>query len=68
MECIDGALASPDSKDRFGQLKKIEDRLRGEAQILFLAHTKFYAHLNASYKGIVINRLGWLDFKQIWRV
>ncbi|OOC61835.1 ABC transporter substrate-binding protein [Paenibacillus ihbetae] len=66
--CIDCALASRDAKERFGHLKKIEDRMREEAQILFLAHTRFYAHLNASYKGIVINRLGWLDFRQIWRV
>lgn len=67
-ESIDSALASTDCKERFRFLDKIEDRLREEAHILFLAHTRFFAHSDASYKGIVINSHGWLDFKSIWRV
>lgn len=67
-ECIDDALASEECKERLNLLANIEERLREEAQVSFLIHSKFQAQLHSSYKGVVINNLGWLDFKQIWRV
>lgn len=66
-ECIDDALASERCEERLSILSNIEERLREEAHVSFLIHTRFFASLHPSYKGVVINNLGWLDFKQIWR-
>ncbi|MGC6586417.1 ABC transporter substrate-binding protein [Paenibacillus sp. Dod16] len=67
-DCVDDALASEWYEERLSLLSHIEERLREEAHVSFLVHTRFYASLDPSYKGVVINNLGWLDFKQIWRV
>ena len=66
-ECIDDALGSERCEERLSILSNIEERLREEVHVSFLIHTRFFASLHPSYKGVVINNLGWLDFKQIWR-
>ncbi|MNW52304.1 Heme-binding protein A precursor [compost metagenome] len=47
-------------------LQQIEYRLRDEAQVLFLLHRKMSTYVHPSIRGLVINNLGWMDFKDIW--
>ncbi|MCM3782653.1 ABC transporter substrate-binding protein [Neobacillus mesonae] len=64
---IDHALACTDPKERMSILEEIERKLREDAHILFLVHSSFKVQSDASFKGVAINSLGWIDFKEIWR-
>jgi len=66
MEQIDTALASNNSKFRRTILNGIEDRLREEAHVLFLLHRKLNTYVHPTVKGVGLNSLGWMDFKDIW--
>ncbi|MNP43061.1 HTH-type transcriptional regulator SgrR [compost metagenome] len=47
-------------------LQQIEYRFHDEAQVLFLLHRKMSTYVHPSIRGLVINNLGWMDFKDIW--
>lgn len=67
IERFDEALACSNASDRMAIYTDIESRLRGEYQVLFLLHNRFYTDYHPSLKGVRINSLGWIDFKHIWR-
>lgn len=67
IERFDEALAFKNSPDRMAIYAEIEGRLRGEYQVLFLLHNRFYTDYHPTLKGVRINSLGWIDFKHIWR-
>lgn len=66
-ERIDHALACRWADERMAILEEIEEYLRREAQVLFLNHSSFQIQSDASFKGVAINSLGWIDFKEIWK-
>ncbi|MNW50333.1 HTH-type transcriptional regulator SgrR [compost metagenome] len=58
--------ASRSEEKRRVLLQQIEYRLHDEAQVLFLLHRKMNTYVHPSVRGLVINNLGWMDFKDIW--
>lgn len=67
MESFDRALASAEPASRKAIYTAIEDRLKEEAQVHFILHMKFHTDYHPSLKGVRINSLGWIDFKDIFR-
>jgi MarR-like DNA-binding transcriptional regulator SgrR of sgrS sRNA len=65
-EQITSALASDNPKLRRTILNDIENRLREESHVLFLLHRKHNTYVHETVKGVGLNRLGWMDFKDIW--
>ncbi|WP_082197974.1 SgrR family transcriptional regulator [Bacillus sp. FJAT-26390] len=65
-EQIDLALACERAEDRWGQLFEIEKKLKDETHVLFLLHKKLNTFYNPNIKGVGVNSLGWIDFKDIW--
>ncbi|WP_223066295.1 ABC transporter substrate-binding protein [Paenibacillus caui] len=63
---VDEVLATPSKKKRRALLQQMEYRLTDEAQVLFLVHQKINTYVHPSVRGLVINNLGWMDFKDIW--
>ncbi|MBH5316443.1 SgrR family transcriptional regulator [Paenibacillus sp. GSMTC-2017] len=63
---IDSALACKEAMGRWKVLMEIEEKLREEAHVLFLTHNKRNTIYNPSIKGVSVNSLGWIDFKDIW--
>lgn len=63
---VDEIYASPSKAKRRALLQQIENRLHDEAQLLFLFHQKLNTYVHPSVRGLVINNLGWMDFKDIW--
>lgn len=59
-------LATASIEARSALFQQIEFRLQDEAQYLFLVHRKINTYVHPSIRGIGINRLGWMDFKDIW--
>ncbi|GIP56354.1 ABC transporter substrate-binding protein [Paenibacillus woosongensis] len=59
-------LATASIEARSALFQQIEFRLQDEAQFLFLVHRKINTYVHPSIRGIGINRLGWMDFKDIW--
>lgn len=59
-------LASPSKERRRALLQQIEQRLQEEAQVLLLVHRMLNIYVHPSIKGVAINNLGWIDFKEIW--
>ncbi|MEK5058998.1 hypothetical protein BK126_01200 [Paenibacillus sp. FSL H7-0326] len=66
-ERIDQALACRGADERMAILEEVEEYLRREAHVLFLNHSSFQIQSDASFKGVAINSLGWIDFKEIWK-
>ncbi|WP_254450541.1 ABC transporter substrate-binding protein [Cohnella herbarum] len=66
LEQIDLSLASRDPQFRRRVLDGIEDRLREESHVCFLLHKKQSTFSHPSVKGVGLNSLGWMDFKEIW--
>ncbi|MCM3129050.1 ABC transporter substrate-binding protein [Paenibacillus provencensis] len=66
-ERIDRALACKWADERMAMLEEVEEYLRREAHVLFLNHSSFQIQSDASFKGVAINSLGWIDFKEIWK-
>ncbi|MEF2965975.1 ABC transporter substrate-binding protein [Paenibacillus sp. M1] len=62
----DQIYATKSKEKRRALLKQIEYRLQDEAQVLFLVHQKLNTFIHPSVRGLVINNLGWMDFKDIW--
>ncbi|AZK49108.1 ABC transporter substrate-binding protein [Paenibacillus lentus] len=65
-EIIKDILATPSMEERSALFQQIEFRLHDEAQFLFLVHRKVSTYVHPSIRGLGINRLGWMDFKDIW--
>jgi len=63
---IDNALACRGTDERWSELMDIEHKLRDETHVLFLLHKKYQMFYNPHIKGIGVNPLGWIDFKDIW--
>lgn len=62
----DLALAAVSPAVRREILNGIEIRLREEAHVIFLLHKKLDTHVHSTVKGVGLNSLGWIDFKDIW--
>ncbi|WP_373230910.1 ABC transporter substrate-binding protein [Cohnella sp.] len=60
------ALAAERPEERREILNGIEHRLREEAHVIFLLHKKLDLHMHTTVKGVGLNSLGWIDFKDIW--
>ncbi|RKP56857.1 ABC transporter substrate-binding protein [Cohnella endophytica] len=63
---VESALVCERSEDRTAILKEIEDRLREECHVLFILHKKLSTYVHPTVKGVQLNYLGWMDFKDIW--
>ncbi|MBB6669198.1 SgrR family transcriptional regulator [Cohnella nanjingensis] len=63
---IDDALRSDTEPCRRQHLKVIEEHLRDEASVIFLHHKELRTYLHPSVRGVTLNTLGWIDFKDIW--
>jgi MarR-like DNA-binding transcriptional regulator SgrR of sgrS sRNA len=63
---IESALACRTEQERWSHLSDIEGRLREEAHVSFLLHKKLNTFYNPNIKGVGVNSLGWIDFKDIW--
>jgi MarR-like DNA-binding transcriptional regulator SgrR of sgrS sRNA len=63
---IDKTLAISDPAERRKLLDAIEDRLREEAHVTFVLHKKLNTYIHPTVKGVGLNSLGWIDFKDIW--
>ncbi|NBD25815.1 ABC transporter substrate-binding protein [Paenibacillus glycinis] len=65
-EQVEAALGCKRAEDRSRYLSAIENRLRDETHVLFLLHKKQNTFYNPNIKGVGLNSLGWIDFKDIW--
>ncbi|WP_028610807.1 SgrR family transcriptional regulator [Paenibacillus harenae] len=63
---IDAALACQRAEDRWELLFDIENKIRDETHVIFLLHKKLNTFYNPNIKGVGVNSLGWIDFKDIW--
>lgn len=63
---IEAALGCKQAEDRSRYLSAIENRLRDETHVLFLQHSKQNTFYNPNIKGVGLNSLGWIDFKNNW--
>lgn len=63
---IDVAVAAQSKEEQRKWLKEIEERLRQEALVAFLYHVRLSTYLHPSVRGVNINPLGWIDFKDVW--
>ncbi|QAY68133.1 SgrR family transcriptional regulator [Paenibacillus protaetiae] len=64
---IDQAIGLEPAAERQAAFAAIENRLKAEARVSFLLHTKFYTNYHSSFKGVGFNQNGWVDFKDVWR-
>lgn len=63
---IDDALRADTEAGRRQYLKGIEEHLSDEASVIFLHHKEFRTYLHPTIRGVHLNTLGWIDFKDIW--
>lgn len=63
---IDDAISAESVKARRMVLREIEQYLRDEASLIFLHHRRLNAFLHPFVRGISLNALGWIDFKDVW--
>ncbi|MGG6312693.1 ABC transporter substrate-binding protein [Paenibacillus macerans] len=63
---VDEVYASAMPERRRALLQQIEFRLQEEAQVTFLMHCMLNTYVHPSIRGLAINNLGWMDFKDIW--
>ncbi|MNI76263.1 hypothetical protein D3C73_1324820 [compost metagenome] len=55
-----------DASLRSTQLDDLLDAIREEKEVLFLLYKFQQTSFHSSVKGVTINDLGWVDFRQIW--
>ncbi|MFX3632795.1 MAG: ABC transporter substrate-binding protein [Candidatus Pristimantibacillus sp.] len=65
-ETIDKALACKSLEERWDYLMEIEKMLKDETYVLFLLHKKLNTFYYPNIRGVHVNSLGWIDFKDIW--
>ncbi|QJC50470.1 SgrR family transcriptional regulator [Paenibacillus albicereus] len=63
---IDAALATADAAGRRQILRQVEEQLRDDGSIIFLHHQQLSTYLHPSVQGVRLNRLGWVDLKNVW--
>lgn len=63
---IEKALALKVPEERWKEWIKIERRLKEGTHMLFLLHKKLNTFHNPHIKGVAVNSLGWIDFKDVW--
>ncbi|WP_168928851.1 SgrR family transcriptional regulator [Paenibacillus dokdonensis] len=63
---IDDALSADSVETRRMILREIEQYLRSEASVIFLHHRQLNTFLHPFVRGISLNALGWIDFKDVW--
>lgn len=63
---VDEVFATNLPEKRRALLQQIEYRLQEEAQVTFLVHGLLNTYVHPSIRGLAINNLGWMDFKDIW--
>jgi len=65
-ERVEQVLSTPDETERRARLSAIERRARDDGFILFLLHNKMGTHSHPSVRGVGLNSLGWVNFKDVW--
>jgi MarR-like DNA-binding transcriptional regulator SgrR of sgrS sRNA len=63
---IDDAISAESVEDRRMIFHQIEQHLRDEASVIFLHHRELNAFLHPFVRGVSLNALGWIDFKDVW--
>ncbi|MFC4778864.1 ABC transporter substrate-binding protein [Paenibacillus sp. GCM10023252] len=63
---IDEVLGSKSNEERWKHLRDIESKLREETHVIFLVHKKVDTFYHPSIKGVGVNSLGWIDFREVW--
>ncbi|MBB3128543.1 MarR-like DNA-binding transcriptional regulator SgrR of sgrS sRNA [Paenibacillus rhizosphaerae] len=63
---INAAVAAESTEQRRMFLKEIEEHIRDEATVIFLHHRKLSTFLHPTVRGVCLNPLGWVDFKEVW--
>lgn len=63
---IANALQEEKKARRLKRLMEIEEELKNEQAILFLYHTRQSSTFHPSLKGVSLNSLGWVNYKDIW--
>lgn len=65
-QTADSVFREPDERKRKALLRSLENRIKRDHIVLFLAHKKSSASFHKSVRGVSINEFGWLDFDKIW--
>ncbi|MFC5650678.1 ABC transporter substrate-binding protein [Paenibacillus solisilvae] len=63
---IDLVLGSREAEERWRLLAEIEDKLREETHVIFLLHKKVDTFYHPTMRGVGVNSLGWIDFREVW--
>ncbi|MGN7356329.1 ABC transporter substrate-binding protein [Paenibacillus sp. SAF-054] len=63
---IDDALSAGNVETRRMILREVEQYLRDEASVIFLHHRQLNTFLHPFVRGISLNALGFIDFKDVW--
>ncbi|OPA79370.1 hypothetical protein BVG16_09820 [Paenibacillus selenitireducens] len=63
---IDRTLECQNAAERWVHLSAIERRIHDEGVILFLLHKNLNTQFHQSVRGVGMNSLGWIDFKDVW--
>ncbi|OCT11903.1 hypothetical protein A8709_29000 [Paenibacillus pectinilyticus] len=63
---MEGILGNPSMAERIASLHGLIDELQAEKSFLFVLHRSQQTTYQDSIKGVTINDLGWIDFREIW--
>lgn len=63
---IDQTLECKNAAERWVHLTAIERRIHDEGLVLFLLHKNLNTQFHQSLRGVGMNSLGWIDFKDVW--
>lgn len=59
-------IRNPSMNERIVSLHELVDELQAEKSFLFVLHRSQQTTYHDSIKGVTINDLGWIDFREIW--
>lgn len=63
---MQGILSNPNLDGRIAGLHELVAELQEEKSFLFVLHRSQQTTYHDSIKGVTINDLGWIDFREIW--
>ncbi|WP_108670271.1 SgrR family transcriptional regulator [Peribacillus acanthi] len=63
---IEKAMEACNQEDRLEYLRIIETELKARHAILFLYHSRQTVYHHDSLKGISLNALGWMNYRDLW--
>ncbi|RXT06262.1 SgrR family transcriptional regulator [Ammoniphilus sp. CFH 90114] len=63
---VSGLLNEPSREKRMIKLLQLENDLRDEYAVLFLYHARQSSTFHTSLKGVSLNSLGWVDYRELW--